>query len=100
MVSTQKITREQIAAIVGKNPRAVKLLENLLADVSTTLPEQDAALAALQQASKGDSTTVLQLQQTVGELQAQLLALQRSTSTQLSNLRRDVEDARALLQGV
>lgn len=38
-VATQRLTREQIAAIVGNNPRAVKLFENLLADVSATIPE-------------------------------------------------------------
>ena len=36
---TQALTRDQIAAIVGNNPRAIKLLESLLSDVSQTLPE-------------------------------------------------------------
>jgi len=38
VVATQKLTREQIAAMVGKNPRAIKLWENLLGDVSKALP--------------------------------------------------------------
>jgi len=39
---SQKLTREQIAAMVGKNPRAIKLWENLLSDVQTTLPDATA----------------------------------------------------------
>lgn len=35
---TRKITREQIAAAVGNNPRLIKLLEALTQDVSETLP--------------------------------------------------------------
>lgn len=37
--TTQKLTREQIAAIIGPNPRAIKAFELLLDDVVNTLPE-------------------------------------------------------------
>lgn len=38
-IQTRKLTREQIADVVGKNPRAIKLIEALTADVSQTLPD-------------------------------------------------------------
>ena len=35
---TRKLTREQIAAIVGNNPRAIKLFEAITSDVAETIP--------------------------------------------------------------
>lgn len=37
-IRTNKLTREQIAAFVGNNPRAIKLIENLALDVSVAIP--------------------------------------------------------------
>jgi len=66
VAQTQRLTREQIAQIVGKNPRAVKVLENLTADVGDTLTvavnAASAAAAAAQtaaNAAQADATTAL-----------------------------------------
>lgn len=45
-VKTQRITRDQIAAVFGGNTRAIRLFEALLADVSGTLPDATAEAAA------------------------------------------------------
>lgn len=42
---TQRLTREQIAVIVGNNPRAIKQFESMVGDVVETLPDAiDAAV--------------------------------------------------------
>lgn len=43
---TQRLTREQIAAALGGNPRAIKLFESLLSDVADALPTELQAQAA------------------------------------------------------
>lgn len=98
---TQGLTREQISAIVGRNPRAIRLLEDLLSDVSTTLPAAitDVELAlrfSLQAAdgSKAASFDGLRL----AEEALTLMRIQRSLSTQVTALQREVEDLRAQLQ--
>ena len=52
-VLTQRLTREQIAAVVGNNPRVIKLFENLVSDVTSALPDgvnaNDASILILQQ---------------------------------------------------
>lgn len=98
---TQALTRDQIAAIVGNNPRAIKLLENLLVDVAETIPEaidqvQLSALFSLHGAdgSKQASQLAISL---VHELQTVLLALQRS-GPDINAMRNEVDLLRAELQ--
>jgi len=50
---SQKLTREQIAAMVGNNPRAIKLWENLLGDVQTTLPDATASAQTTADTAQG-----------------------------------------------
>lgn len=101
--ATQKLTREQIAAVVGNNPRAIKLMENLLADVSGVLPDaivesELSARYSLQAAdgSKSNSFNALRL----GEELEILMMTMRSQASQIAALRREVEELRALAQGV
>lgn len=49
-IRTRKVTRAQIAASVGDNPRLIRLIEALTSDVGETLPSdvQAAAMMALQ----------------------------------------------------
>ena len=97
---TQALTRDQIALIVGNNPRAIKLLENLTADVAATLPEaidqvQLSALFSLHGAdgSKQASQLALTL---VHELQSILVALHRG-APDVSALRNEIDLLRAEL---
>jgi hypothetical protein len=97
---TQALTRDQIAAIVGNNPRAIKLMENLLTDVAATLPEaidqvQLSALFSLHGAdgSKQASQLAISL---VHELQTVLLAFQRG-APDINALRNEVDLLRAEL---
>ena len=46
-IRTQPMTRDQIAAIVDGNPRAIKAIENLLRDVSVSLPDALSAVEAV-----------------------------------------------------
>lgn len=46
-IRTQPMTRDQIAAIVDGNPRAIKAIENLLRDVSVSLPDALLAVEAV-----------------------------------------------------
>ena len=39
VIKTRKITREQIVAAVGNNPRLVKLIESLAHDVTVSIPD-------------------------------------------------------------
>ena len=104
---TKKLTREQIAAIVGNNPRAVKLFETLTEDVSATLPEaidqvQLSALFSLHGAdgSKGASQHAIQM---AAEVQVAVAATQRiaasvaSMRDEIDVLRAELQDARARL---
>jgi hypothetical protein len=124
---TQRLTREQIAELVGNNPRAIRLFENLLADVAGTLPDaivesELSARYSLQAAdgSKSNSFNALRLgeeieilmmtirsqasqitalRQSVEALEASILS-GKSQASQLVALRREVDDLRALAQGV
>ena len=55
-VRTQRITRDQIAAAVGNNPRFIKLIELLTQDLSSALP---AAIASLSSSIDGVELGVL-----------------------------------------
>ena len=46
-IKTQVLTRDQFAEIVNGNPRAVKVIENLLKDVSLSLPDALTAVEAV-----------------------------------------------------
>ena len=48
---TSKLTRDQIAAIVGNNPRAIKLFEDLAKDVGVTLPNNLTQVEQMAQAA-------------------------------------------------
>lgn len=75
---TQKLTREQIALAIGNNPRAIRLFELLLDDVSDTIPIEiqavaDDAAQALQEASDINQSLAAQVSELlskVTELQA------------------------------
>ena len=92
---SQGLTRDQIAALVGpNNPRAIKVIENLLLDVSTTLPQavdqiQLSALFSLHGAdgSKQASSLATAL---VHELQTIILAMHRS-APDVNALRHEIE---------
>lgn len=124
--ATQSLTREQIAAIVGRNPRAIKLLENLLRDVAGTLPDSieqvtlamlfspssaDGAKSAAQVASRiasdaeaalmtarSQSAAISALRSELEELRAQVMLMQSQASA-VTSLRRELEDLRALTIG-
>jgi hypothetical protein len=46
-IKTRSITRDQITALVGNNPRAVRLMEALTSDVGVTLPDAIADVVAV-----------------------------------------------------
>lgn len=46
VTATQRLTREQVSAFVGGNPRAIRLIELLTQDVGSTLPAAATANAA------------------------------------------------------
>ena len=101
--ATQKLTREQSADIVGRNPRAIKLLENLVQDVATTIPSamdevQYSALFSLHGAdgSKEAAQRALQL---AAELQSLQSACMR-TASDLAAMRSELEILRSELHDV
>lgn len=123
----QRLTREQIAAIMGNNPRAIKLFELLLTDVAQTLPDAivEAELSgrfglqaadgsksnaynalhaaneveSLQMTQRDDRPALAALRRDLDDAVAMMqLTLQRQAST-IHQLRRDLDDARALIQG-
>jgi len=87
---SQKLTREQIAAMVGKNPRAIKLWENLLSDVQTTLP--DAAASAQTTADNAATaagaaqTTANNAQTAAGNAQTSANSAQTDATSALTQL--------------
>ena len=98
--STQKLTREQISAIVGNNPRAIKLIESLINDVSTTIPDavdevQYSALFSLHGAD-GSKQAAQHAQQLAAELQSLVAATTRAQSD-LNVIRKEVEILRSEL---
>jgi len=97
---TQNLTREQIASIVGRNPRAIKLLEDLLKDVAGTIPDsiEQVTLAMLfsQQSTDGSKSAAQAAQQLAGNVEA-LLMTARSQAAAISGLQREVSELRAIL---
>ena len=108
-ISTQKLTREQIAAIVGNNPRAIKLFENLVADVAVTLPFNidQAALSSLfsLHGADGSKQAAETAMQTAQELRTVLHACARNADDlrtlrdEVQSLRLELHDARSRLSG-
>jgi ubiquinone biosynthesis protein UbiJ len=124
---TQRLTREQLAAAVGNNPRLIRLLENLLSDVADTLPQAvsdvDASgrfslqgadgskamafdalrhaesVEALLSMTRTQATRILELERQVAELGACLHQVAHLKSA-VHQLKRDVEDARTLSIGI
>lgn len=101
--ATQKLTREQIAAIVGNNPRAIKLFENLIQDVATTIPTamdevQYSALFSLHGADGSKETAQRSMQLTL-ELQTLQSACQRAAAD-LAGMRADLELLRTEMNDV
>lgn len=106
-IRTLKLTREQIAAMVGKNPRAIQLIEALALDVSITLPAaiEEAQLSSLfslhgADGSKQAAQNALHIS---AEGQILLQACQRATATaaalydEVNLLRTELHDTRARL---
>ncbi len=98
--ATQKLTRDQIAAIFGNNPRAIKLFELLVQDVSTTIPDamdevQYSALFSLHGAD-GSKQAAQHAQQVAIEMQSLLTATTRAQAD-LAALRKEVEMLRSEL---
>jgi hypothetical protein len=105
---TRPITREKLARIFP-NQEAIKLMENLTKDVGDTLASESdsntqaiddaaaSAMVALQcAASAKDSAAIAE---SLAREVAALLQTIRTQASDISNLRRDVEDLRALIQG-
>jgi hypothetical protein len=98
---TQKLTREQIAQIFGNNPRAIKLFENLLADVSSTLPEQIAAsvdLAPVYALITAQAALITAQQMHIDALEATVSSIEHR-ATALDALRRKVDEIELLTIG-
>lgn len=100
VVRSQKITRDELRALVGGNERLMRLLENLTTDVIVTLPEAIqtsdltpvyAALGLLE-----DSVEALTLR--VDLLEAVCLALDRRLSS-MDKLRSQIDDLEKLTIG-
>lgn len=100
---TQRLTREQVAGIVGDNSRAIKVFENLTQDVADTLPDaiaqiEQAAQYSLQAATSSRAVAATARQK--GDDLEVMLMLTRTQATQIAALRRDVDELRSLAQGV
>lgn len=99
-IRTQKLTRNQIAEIVGNNPRAILLLENLLADVADNIPssidEVELAMRFSLQAADGSKSASFNAQALAQEALA-LLHLSRAQASQIADLQRDVSELRTML---
>lgn len=101
---TRPLTREQIAAAVGNNPRAIRLIEQLVTDVTGTIPNAigDSQVTALLSAPPGAAGDAHAALQTVREL-ATLLSTSRAVppqqplQDQIDMLRLEVHTLRALL---
>ena len=107
-VRTKKLTREQIAAVVGNNPRAIKLFELLVDDVSTAIPAaidevQLSTLFSLHGAD-GSKSTSHSAAQIATEVQVLVSACQRATSAadelrgQVDLLRQELHDTQSRLK--
>lgn len=103
---TQRLTREQIAAAVGNNPRAIKLFESLLGDVSDTLPADiqsalaaavaaDASAAAAQASADAAAVAAAAAQQSA-DLAQSLVMTTRDYAATVDKLRRDLEGLQSL----
>lgn len=101
---TRPITREQIAAAVGNNPRAIRLIEQLIADVTQTIPnlQSDGNSLALLSTSPGAASDAQTSLQAVRELVAQVSSArpapsQQPLQDQIDTLRLEVQALRSLL---
>ena len=107
-ILTRPVTRDKLARIF-KNPEIVKLMENLTKDVGETLPSEtggnqeavnaatsSAMLAMSCAASARDSATLAESM--AREVQALLMTI-RTQATDISNLRNEVSELRALILG-
>ena len=101
------ITRDQLAAALGNNPRAIRLIESLMLAVRDTLPAsmsevEQTALLSLLQASGGKSAAI-QAEGVALEVQALTAACQRQAADlqalrdQVDLLRLELHAARASL---
>lgn len=100
--NSQRLTREQIALVVGNNPRAIKLLESLVGDVSNTLPSWiDISLAAAQAAQDAAvlaANAAAAAQASADSANATATALKQPTYVTLS-ASADLANERVLTQG-
>ena len=108
-VTTKRITRDQIRQAFGNNPRIREVLESLLEDVGTTLPnalsttEDDVASAlmlvdASMAAAVSANSAAARAQRAAETLEALLMTARSNTST-LAALRRDIDELKALVLG-
>lgn len=100
VVRSQKITRDELRALVGGNERLMRLLENLTTDVTVTLPEaiQTSDLAPVYAALGLVEDDVEALTLRVDLLEAVCLALDRRLSG-MDKLRSQVDDLEKLTIG-
>ena len=105
---TRPITREKLARIFT-NQEAIKLMENLTKDVGDTLAGETinnsqaiddaaaSAMVALQCAASAKDSAVIA--ESLAREVAALLQTIRMQSSDISNLRREVSELRAIIQG-
>lgn len=100
VVRSQKITRDELRALVGGNERLMRLLENLTTDVIVTLPEaiQTNDLAPVYAALGLVEDDVEALTLRVDLLEAVCLALDRRLSG-MDKLRSQIDDLEKLTIG-
>lgn len=127
-IKTRKMTREQIAAMVNNNPRAIRAWEAMVEDVSETLPNEitDVQLQALfslhtADGSKGAANHAVALasevlalssacrrqaadngalRDQIEILRAEVLALSARLSSSMARLEASVSEALTLTAGV
>jgi hypothetical protein len=98
-VKTQRITREKLAALTGGNQQLIRLLENLTADMTVTIPDALDAVGVPVTEFDALVLRVSDLEQQVQELEAELLAARRIAQG-IDELRRAVSELQALTLGV
>lgn len=97
---TRGLTREQIAGAVGNNPRAIKFIEDITADVTGAL--QEAAFSLMSDGSKASATDAQRLAldvQTLTQLARHSAEEVRVLRDELQALRVELHEARARLGG-
>lgn len=100
VVKSQRITRDELRALVGNNERLMRLLENLTTDVIVTLPDaiktNDLAPVYAALGLVEDSVEALTLR--VDLLEVMCLALDNRLSS-LDKLRSQIDDLEKLTIG-